>query len=123
MKMKLIIGTIALLFMTQIAWSQAKPQRIVFKPGKTSATATGTLKGSKDEVKFVIKLKKGQTLEVTSEQSVSIYIDFPNGDSDGGPGGIETEALPQDGDYIIMVKQISKAEAWKGKFVIKVTAK
>ena len=64
-------------------------------------------------------------MEVTTEGggSARIFVDFPNGEGDGAPGGVEIDSLPADGDYIIRVHESSIGEAWKGSFTLKITVK
>ena len=102
-----------------------RPSASSFRAGPQRSKSPALLKDSKDEARFVLKAKKGQRLEVRGEGrgSLRIFVDFPNGEGDGAPGGVEIDSLPADGDYIIRVHESSMGEAWKGSFTLKITVK
>lgn len=125
MQKKIFVGLIALFMLAQAVFAKPAPKRIVFPRGATKVRVTGRLNGLKDEARFVLKAKKGQRMEINGDgrSAVRIFVDFPNGEGDGAPGGVEIESLPADGDYLIRVKESSMGEAWKGSFTLKITVK
>ncbi len=127
---KLILIAFAF-FMMSICSVAASAQvtRIHFAPGATSKVVTGTLRGWKSHRKYVIFVKKGQTLTTESvKNSITIGIDAP-------PGSTYEQDMAADchdrnevtptarGDYGITVTECKKADPWRGTFKFKVVVR
>lgn len=102
-----------------------KTRRIKFKPGATTASVKGQLKGIHDKANFVVRAAKGQHMRVNIIASGSARgsIVAPSGEQiGGGPGGVVfDEELPQTGDYRIRVTESTMGEAWRGGFTLEVS--
>ena len=106
-----------------VAQKESAPRRIVFKRGATVAQVRGYLRGIRDEAWFVLRLKSGQhtRVEILGRGPTRGVVVFPSGKQDGGPGGIVYEGfIDESGDYRIRVTESSMAEAWHGRFTLKV---
>lgn len=105
----------------------AKPVRIVFKRGATKAIVTGKLNGYKGSREFVVRLRAGQTLELSSNRSITLAVIDPSGedamDRDLGCNGRASIAPTVAGDYKIIVNECMKADPWKGTFRLYVSAR
>lgn len=81
MKKLIQITTIAvILFVLSSVASAQKATRIRFAKGKTSATVSGYLRGYKSKKVFVIRVRKGQTMKMSSKQSVTVTVYNPSGE-------------------------------------------
>ena len=127
--MKKIISAILLvvfLLAAQSVFAKPATRRITFRPGATHATVTGRLRGIRDVAWFVIRARRGQhmTVNIDGAGATRGVVYFPNGGQDGGPGGtIFDDTLPANGDYRIRVNESQMAEAWRGKFKLRVSIK
>ena len=106
-----------------------KVRRIRFVHGGTEATVTGRLRGQNDVVHFVIRVRKGQHMEVAvrSDDLTNPQIDviFPSGehmDRDMQGTQFRTDET-QAGDYRIDVYEGRKGDPSNGTFslTVKVT--
>jgi hypothetical protein len=98
--------------------ARACPIRITFARGAFSGQAHSTLTGITSEKSFVVRAAAGQTMVVVVEGKGPTrgVVVFPNGHSDGQPGGrIFDGNLPASGDYRIRVTESSMGEAWSGR--------
>jgi hypothetical protein len=95
---------------------KAEPLRIEFKRGVTSATISGTVRGS-EEAEYVLSAKKGQRLiiKLTSVPFKSSVFQILGEDND--TLGLEYDAnfnysgiLPKTGDYFISVRRPTEAK-------------
>ena len=111
----------------------APATRVKFARGATKALVAGRLRNFKDRAEFVIRVKKGQTLEINqltgSKNGGSVYLGIlsPSGEdaSDGEANcnnhkRVENTAV---GDYRISVTECMKADAWRGAFRLNFTVK
>ena len=116
MKMRLLIWItlLATLIIPFVAMAQrggkAEPLRIEFKPGATSTTINGAVRGS-EEAEYVLAAKKGQRLiiKLTSAPAKSSVFQIlgPHNDklslAQGNYDLLGT--LPKSGDYLITVSR------------------
>jgi hypothetical protein len=103
--------------------AQKAPQRVTFARGATVARATGYLRGIGDEAVFVLRAKAGQHMrvEVNARGATRGMVIFPSGKQDGQPGGvIFDDNIDEAGDYHIRVTESNMADAWRGRFVLKI---
>ena len=106
----------------------AKPTRIKFKKGATSAVITGTLSSYKSQRTYVIRVREGQILAIEDigGHAISIYIKGPDGsfeqDLAADCHGM-SEMTTAKGDYILTVEECKKADPWKGTFKFRVVVK
>ena len=127
---KFFAVAVILLITATFAFSQ---QRITFKRGTNQAIVTGNLYGYKGKKVFVIRVRRGQTLRVeqikpdSSNRYVTLSIKAPNGedvtDSDASCNNRKRISPTRAGDYRIEVYECQKADPWRGRFRLKVTAK
>ena len=138
MKRKLFVTAFALflLALTQhfaVAQKPAAATRVKFAKGATTAIVVGRLRNFKDRAAFVIRVKKGQTLEVNQlgggKNTGLVYLNISNPAGEDASDGeancnnrkrIENTAV---GDYRIDVTECGKADAWRGAFRLKFTVK
>ena len=116
-----------LLIAATFAFSQT---RITFKRGTKQTIATGNLYSYKSRKVFVIRVRRGQTLRTEQEKSdasnhyITVSIIAPNGedvsDSDASCNNVKEVSPTRAGDYRIEVVECQKADAWRGKFKLKV---
>ena len=95
---------------------KAEPLRIEFKHGATSASLSGSVRGS-EEAEYVLAAKKGQrlTIKITSVPVRSSVFQLLGEDND--TLGLESDAnfnnsvlLPKTGDYFINVRWPTEAK-------------
>jgi hypothetical protein len=116
-------AVVAIAFAVAAAQTESAPRRIKFARGATVARATGYLRGVNDEVWFVLRAKPGQhmRIEIRGRGPTRGVVFFPSGKQDGGPGGVIYDGvIDESGDYRIRVTESSMAEAWRGRFTLKV---
>jgi hypothetical protein len=89
--------------------AQVRQERVHFKPGASSATLTGTLKGD-DTLDYVLGAKRGQTMSVTlkTDHGANYFNVLPPGSeaaiaNSSTAGNSWKGELPADGDYRIRV--------------------
>jgi hypothetical protein len=98
--------------------ARACPIRIVFAAGAYSGQAHSQLSGIRSRKWFVVGAHAGQTMIVVVEGRgpTDGIVYFPNGQSDGQPGGrVFDGQVPVSGDYRIRVSESQMAEAWSGR--------
>ena len=110
-----------------------KKQRVNFKPGAVQTTISGKLNNYKDRKVYVVKVRKGQTLnteQIKSDASthyVSVEITSPAGkdvsDSDASCNDVKEVGPTVAGDYRITVYECQKADAWRGSFKLRISVK
>jgi hypothetical protein len=104
---------------------KACPIRITFAPGAYSGQAHSQLTGIHSKRWFVVNANAGQTMVVVVEGAgpTGGIVYFPNGQSNGQPGGrIFDDNLPVTGDYKIKVMESQLGEAWSGRVDVVVLA-
>ena len=123
---KIAIGTLLIVIFAAMPVF-AKPTRIAFKRGATKAIASGTLNGYKSKKEFVLRLRKGQTLDISSNKSITLTVLDPSGedvmDRDLSCNGRASISPTVAGDYKIIVRECMKADAWRGSFKLFVSAR
>lgn len=110
-----------------------KATRITFYKSSKAATVSSSLRSFKDKKVYVIKVRKGQTLnteQIRAEASahyISVSIKSPSGkdvtDSDASCNNRKEITPTEAGDYKITVYECQKADAWRGRFRLKVSVK
>jgi hypothetical protein len=120
---------VALVLLASQITATPQARRIKFKPGATTATVTGQLNGWNDKARFVIRLRAGQTMNLSVEGKCDgcnpdVVVDSPAGaqdtvDADMCQCRVEVSHTAA-GDYRISVGENRKGEKWKGSFVLKV---
>jgi hypothetical protein len=105
--------------------ASACPIRITFATGAYSAQAHSTLAGVRSAKWFVVHLRAGQAVIVIVEGAGptrgTVY--FPNGQSQGQPGGrVLDQSVPVAGDYRIRVSESPMGSAWSGRVDVLVVA-
>ncbi len=103
--------------------AQKPQQRVAFARGATVARVTGYLRGINDEALYVLHARAGQHMrvEINGRGATRGVVIFPSGKQDGQPGGlIFDDNIDETGDYRIRVTESSMANAWRGRFVLKV---
>lgn len=110
-----------------------KATRISFYKKATAATVSSSLRGFKDKKVFVIKVSKGQTLNIeqikaeSSLRLISVSIKSPSGadatDADISCNSRKTVSPTEAGDYTITVYECQKAKVWRGRFQMKISVK
>lgn len=111
-----LVLSLALLSPLPALAQASKTQRVQFKPGATSATITGTLKGDQD-IDYVVGAKQGQSMNVsmaTKHGSTYFNILAPGQTNEaffiGSTSGNQHEGtLPASGDYKIRVYMMRSA--------------
>ena len=97
------------------------PIRIAFERGAYSGQASSTLTGIRSKRWFVVNARAGQTMIVIVNGAGPTrgIVHFPNGQSDGQPGGrVFDDQLPVSGNYRIEVTESQMAEAWRGRVTV-----
>ena len=123
MPIRFLTSMIGALFLISAVQAQRAPQRISFARGATVARARGYLGGIKDEALFVLRAKSGQHMrvEISGRGATRGVVIFPSGKQDGGPGGVVfDDSIDETGDYRIRVTESSMANAWRGRFTLRV---
>jgi hypothetical protein len=125
-----ILAVPVILFLTATFAFSQKAQRITFKRGAKQAIVTGNLYSYKSRRVFLIRVRRGQTLRVEQRKSdaslryITVAITAPNGedvtDSDASCNNRKRVSPTRAGDYRIEVYECQKADAWRGKFWLKV---
>jgi len=122
------IASLVLLLAT-VGSAKPAPRRIKFKPGATTATVTGQLSGWNDKAQYVIRLRAGQTMNLSvdgkcADCNPDVVVDSPAGANDTvDPDMCQCRAEVSNtaaGDYRITVGENRKGEKWKGSFVLKI---
>jgi hypothetical protein len=131
---KAFLGLLISLIFGSFAVVSAKshPKRIHFKPGQSEICLHGYLRSRRDTAEYVLRVKKGQSIEVrvfcgNTSGEVSIHTDVSDSsgqsgddnDMQGNSGFANTKA----GDYTITVGLSGKDDARRGRFVINVSVK
>jgi hypothetical protein len=123
---KIFIG-ILLLILIGASSVFAKPTRITFRKGATKAVVNGRLNSYKSKLEYVIRLREGQTLKLSSNKYITLAIADPTGedvtDHDASCNGNKTVSPSVAGDYKIIVVECRKADAWRGNFKLFVSAR
>lgn len=117
----------AIFFALSIVAFGQKATRIKFAGGATQKTVSGNLRSYKSEKTFVIRVRRGQTLRASSNQYVTLSVLNPSGedvmDRDASCNSRAEISPTVAGDYKIIVYECKKADAWRGKFYLKVSVK
>src|SRR5947207_5544872 len=121
--LNLVLATMMIAAVVSTVSAQKAPQRIYFARGATVARVTGYLRGINDEGLFVLRAKAGQHMrvEINGRGATRGVVIFPSGKQDGGPGGVVfDDNIDETGDYRIRITESSMADAWRGRFVLKI---
>jgi hypothetical protein len=126
---KMLLLAAAFFFLVIFSTGINGQTRIAFSRGQTSKVITGKLSGFNSERKFVVRVKKGQTLITAAVKNyITIAVEAP-------PGSIYEQDMAADchdknevtptaaGDYEITVYECKKADPWRGTFKFRVTVK
>ena len=99
----------------------AAPRRIHIPHGHGTVFVHGHLRGFHSRAVFLLRARRGRTLTLgmTRGGPTVVMLRFPNGQSDGAPGGVE-DVLPITGDYRITLTEHRMGEPWNGPFTLKV---
>jgi hypothetical protein len=123
---QILIATLILFVLSMAALAQ-NPTRIKFRKGGTQKTVTGYLSSYRSKKVFVIRVRRGQTLKVSSNRYVTLTVLNPSGedvmDRDASCNGRADISPTEAGDYRIEVVECQKADAWRGNFRLKVSVK
>lgn len=126
--LRILIIAAAIAALSAVAFGQS--QRIKFARGATSAVISGSLNGYKSKRTFVIRVRSGQKLTTAQVGNNAITVDIkPPAGSTWEPDMAADchnrhEVEPTDaGDYILTVTECQKADAWRGKFRLRVTVR
>jgi hypothetical protein len=98
--------------------SRACPIRITFAQGAYTAQAHGQLTGVDSELWFVVDARANQSMVtvVVGAGATRGVVTFPNGQTEGQPGGrVFDGLLPVSGDYKIHVTESPMGEGWSGR--------
>ncbi len=98
--------------------ARACPIRITFASGAYSGQAHSRLIGTRSQKWFVLHARAGQAMIVIVEGRGATrgVVYFPNGGSNGQPGGrVFDGLLPVTGDYRIRVTESPMGEAWASR--------
>jgi len=98
--------------------SRACPIRITFAQGAFSAQAHGQLTGVDSELWFVVDARADQSMVTVVEGAGATrgVVTFPNGQTEGQPGGrVFDGLLPVSGEYRIRVTESPMGEGWSGR--------
>ena len=127
-----LIATV-FVFLISVEVSAQAAKRIEFYQNSTSATVSSSLRNYKDRKIYVVKLRAGQTLMTeqlktdSAARSITVSIKNPSGkvvgDSDASCNNRKEITPTVAGDYTITVSECQKADAWRGRFRLKVTVK
>lgn len=112
----LIVPSVTLIPPTAIAQSDIRTQRVQFKPGSTSATVQGSIKGYQI-VDYILNVKQGQTMNVSmaTDNGANYFNIMEPGQTqvaifNGSTNGNQFEgALKKSGDYRIRVYMMRSA--------------
>ena len=121
-------------FLFSTAVSAQKAARINFYKKATAAIVSSRLRNFKDKKVFVIKVRRGQTLRaeqiktpLTALHYVTVSLKNPAGETVGDANAScnnrKEITLTAAGDYTITVYECQKADAWRGRFSLKVSVK
>ena len=133
MRIKASLSLIAIasivLLLVGVSSAEQSPRRIRFKPGATTASVTGRLNGWNDKAQYVIRLRAGQTMNLSVEGKCDdchpdVTVKSPAGANDTADADmcqcrVEVSNTTA-GDYLITVGENRKGEHWKGAFVLSV---
>ena len=129
--LRVLIAT-AFVFLISVEVSAQKATRIEFYKDSTGATVSSNLRNYKDRKVYVIKIRAGQTLKTEqikgdSTRYITVSIKNPSGkvvgDSDASCNNRKEITPTVAGDYTITIYECQKADAWRGRFRLKVTVK
>ena len=121
-----ILVITAIFFALSIAAFGQKATRIKFAKGKTSATVSGYLYSYKSKRVFVIRVRKGQTMNISSKQAVTVTVYKSGVDVSDKDASCNSRAIispTASGDYRIEVVECMKVDPWRGRFYLKVSVK
>ena len=105
------------------------PRRITFRRGATKASVAGRLGGWDDKARYLIRLRAGQTMNLSVVGACpgctpDVRVDSPAGANDtADPDMCQCRLEVSDtaaGDYRITVGENRKGRRWKGAFVLSV---
>lgn len=95
-------------------------KRIKFPKGQTRVNVKGYLDSYKDSQTYLLRVLKGQSLMITSEQRITLTVLSPDGkdvmDRDLSCNSRAEISPTVAGDYKIIVVECQKADSWKGDF-------
>jgi hypothetical protein len=107
-----------------VASAAGREERVRLKRGATEVRVSGRLTPARDEARFVIRARAGQTLsvELSGLGPLSGEVVSPSGKSEGQPGGgvFFNERLNESGDYRIHISEGNRGEKRNVQFVLKI---
>ncbi len=125
--MKKIIATVSILVILSVSVFAKPATRIRFPKGATKVVINAKLNGYKGSLSYVVKLRKGQRLQISGDKYITLSVIAPNGenvmDYAASCNGIADISPTVAGDYKIEVVECMKADAWKGNFKLTVKVK
>jgi hypothetical protein len=124
---KIIAISLCLIVLSLSIFAKPAYKRIYFKNGATKLVVTGKLNGYKGEVNYVIRLRAGQTLKISSNKSITLGVADKSGedvvDRAANCNGSANISPTVAGDYKISVVECMKADPWKGTFKLFISVK
>lgn len=126
-KLVLAVFAIGVFSICSASVSAQTVTRIQFARGARSAVVTGTLRSYKSQKRFVIRVRRGQTLttENAGENHITVDVEAPKGSHYEQDMAADchdrNEVSPTAaGDYRITVTECMKADAFRGTFRLRV---
>ena len=133
MKYLRILIVTGFVFLASVEASAQKAKRIEFYNDSTVSTVSGSLRNYQDRKVYVVKVRPGQTLKTeaakdnSSPHYVTVSIKNPSGkivgDSDASCNNRKEITPTVAGDYTITIYECQKADAWRGRFRLKISVK
>jgi hypothetical protein len=114
-------------FLFLLSMAASAQTRVRFAPGATSAVVTGQLNGFNSRRVFLIRVRRGQRVQVEqigSSHPVSTALEDPAGedvsDMDASCNSHKDVSPTKRGDYTLTVGECRKADRWRGKFRLRI---
>jgi hypothetical protein len=125
--MKKIIAIVSILIILSSTVFAKPATRIKFAKGATKVVVNGKLSGYKGLEKYVVRLRAGQRLQISSDKYITLSVSAPNGedvmDRAANCNGTADISPTVAGDYKIEVTECLKADPWKGNFKLTLKVK
>jgi hypothetical protein len=125
--MKKIITIVSVLVILSSSVFAKPATRIKFAKGATKVVVNGKLNGYKGLEKYVVRLRSGQRLQISSNKSITLSVFDPKGedvmDRAANCNGTADISPTVAGDYKIEVTECLKADPWKGNYKLTLKVK